>query len=73
MLKPADDKKELPKNERGRERTLWRERAKKFHYAGIVCTQGHCPLTVKNSPVTAAQKSSQGLRMKTADEEGPLQ
>ena len=26
MLKPADDKKELPKNERGREKTLWRER-----------------------------------------------
>ena len=74
MLKPADDKKELPKNEReinALEREI--EREKKFHLACIVCTQGHCPLTVKNSPVTAAQKSSQGLRMKTADEEGPLQ
>ena len=56
------------------ERKRFGEREReKVHYACIVCTQGHCPLTVKNSPVTAAQKSSQGLRVKTADEEGPLQ
>ena len=34
---------------------------------------GYCCLDVKNSPVRAEQKSSQGLKRNIAEEEGPLQ